>query len=93
MTHLLRLEFFVYGLRERRLNLAKWQIKLATVITVPLLLDCVRAMEETGTVGQPATPRRPPLKESNEEQPEGNRADKKKKGFVKFEEEDVLLVA
>ena len=91
MTHLLRLEFFVYGLRERRLNLATWQIKLATVITVPLLLDCVRAMEETGTVGQPATPRRPPLKESNEEQPEGNRADRKK-GVVKVEEEDVLLL-
>ena len=44
------------------------------------------------TAGQPATPLRPPLKESNEEQPEGNRADKKKKGFVKVEEGDVLLV-
>ena len=35
---------------------------------------------------QPATPLRPPRKESNEEQTEGNRADKKKKkDFVKVE--------
>ena len=44
------------------------------------------------TSGQPATPLRAPLTESNEEQPEGNKADKKKKSFVKFEEEVVLLV-
>ena len=47
--------------------------------------------KRAGTAGQPATPLRPPLKESNEEQPEGNRADKQKKGFVKVEEEDVRL--
>ena len=34
------------------------------------------------TEGQPATPLRPPLKECNEEQPEGNRADKKKKALL-----------
>ena len=50
-----------------------------------------RNKKREGTAGQPATPLRPPLKESNEEQPEGNRAYKQKKGFVKFEEEDVLV--
>ena len=50
-----------------------------------------RNKKRTGTAGQPATPLRPPLKESNEEQPEGNRADKQKKGGVRVEEEDLLL--
>ena len=51
-----------------------------------------RKKKRAVTAGEPATPLRPTLKESNEEQPEGNRADRKKKSFVKFEEQDVLSV-
>ena len=49
-----------------------------------------RNKKRAGTAGQPATPLRPPPKEFNEEQPEGNRADKQK-DCVKVEEEYVLL--
>ena len=56
--------------------------------------DLFRCIKKTVvSSGQPVIPRRPPLKVSNEGQPEGDRFDKKNRGLVKVEEEDVLVVA
>ena len=70
--------FFISSGDDRYISRAIWDLR-------------PRNKKRAGTGGQPATPLRPPLKESNEEQPEGNGADKQKKGFGKFEEEGVLL--
>ena len=70
--------FFISSGDDRYISRAIWEL-------------CIRNKKKAGTAGQPVTPLRPPLKQSKEEQPEGNRADKQKKGFVKVEEKGVLL--
>ena len=69
---------FINSGNDRYISRAMWELR-------------PQNKKKAGSAGQPAAPLRPPLKESNEEQPKGDRAYKKKKGFVKVEEEGTLL--